>query len=294
LRFTLFKYISREIWPVFFVSLMVFVFIILAANIISIMDMVINQGVSLLQFLQIVLCMLPQVILFSLPVTCLMSVMLAFIRLGSDNEIIALNASGISLYQMLAPVISFSITSLIIAVFFTMCAVPWGNRTYKDYLTGIIKSKANLDITERSFYHDLKNVVFYVNAYSQKDKEMTGVFGVDRSKEDVTNTIVAEKGRIVKSENKIYVYFNNGTIFTNKTASKEVTTFRFPKEYKWSYDLGDIAEKIATREKKPKELYLSELVKGLNARDTDPSKKIRWASTSMRCSPYLRLSSYWG
>jgi lipopolysaccharide export system permease protein len=258
------------------VSLLVFNFIAMATSMMSIMDLLVNQGFSLRQLMTMIMCMLPQIVLFSLPAACLMSVMLAFVRLASDNEIIALNASGVSLYQLLPPVIFFSLICCLLAGFLTIWGVPWGNRTSKDYALGIIKSKTNLTIKERVFYEPLDKVIFYVNSYSTRDKEMKDVFVVDRRSEKETNTIVAEKGMIITgmSPNTITIHFVNATIFVDEKGLKNAQrTIRLPETFDMTIDLGDIDSKIASREKKPKEMYFRELISNLRAQGGKPAKR---------------------
>ncbi|MBN1625931.1 MAG: LptF/LptG family permease, partial [Deltaproteobacteria bacterium] len=274
MRSTLFRYISLEIWPVFFVSLMVFIFIIMAASMMDIIDLVINQGVSTGRLTKIILWMLPQIILFSLPAACLMSVMLAFLRLAGDNEIIALNASGVSLYQMLPPVIFFSLATYIASGFLAIYGVPWGNRSYKDYKSFITKSKTNLTIKERVFYDEIDNLVFYVNSFSTSEKVMKDIFIVDESNKDTTTTIVAESGMVTTgtTPNTINLHLNNGTVFINEPNSNKASPLNFI-TLDYPIYLGDIASSSAGREKKPKEMYLRELRSSLKSEDTKPSKR---------------------
>jgi len=303
LRFTLFKYISHEIWPVFFVSLMVFIFIIMAARMMDIVDLMVNQGISAGGLTKMILAMMPQIVLFSLPAACLMSVMLSFIRLASDNEIIALNASGVSLYQMLPPVIFFSFVSYIAAGLMAIYGVPWGNRYYQESKQMLTKSRTSPTIKERLFYDEIDNFIFYVNSYSTRDKEMKDIFIVDKSNKKVTTTIVAESGSMIISStnpNTINLHLNNGTSFTsfiNAKASEasadpligkaseaekmsraydlesgRVSVMTFP-TLDYPIALDDISSAIASREKKPKEMYLHELRSLLREEGIEPSKR---------------------
>lgn len=275
MRLTLYRYISHEMWPVFFVSLMVFIFIILAARMMDIVELAINQGVTPGQLVKIVLWMLPQIVLFSLPAACLMSVMLAFIRLASDNEIIALNASGVSLYQMLPPVIFFSLVTYVAAGLLAMYGVPWGNGSYKDYLSFIKKSKTNPTIPERIFYDEIDDLIFYVNSYSPREKVMKDIFIVDKRNKQVTTTLIAESGMIISgiTPNTYILHLNNYTSFIDESGSKEPTIMSSPTTLDYTIELGDTTSRIAVREKKPKEMYLWELRNNLKAEDLDPSKR---------------------
>jgi lipopolysaccharide export system permease protein len=244
----------------------------------NIIDLIVNQGVSISGLAKIILSMLPEIVLFSLPAACLMSVMLAFIRLSSDNEIIALNASGVSLYQMLPPVIFFSLVSYIAAGFLAIYGIPWGYRSYQDNLQTLTKSKTTLISSalakERVFHYEIDNVIFYINSSSTMEKEMRDIFIVDKRNELSITTIVAEKGMVItgKSPNTINLLLFNGTVFINEKDSRQAKIIRFD-TIPWEYDLGDVAARMASREKKTKEMSLHELSDNLKAEGVDLSKR---------------------
>jgi len=60
----------------------------------------VGQGVHLGQVIGMVV--------YLLPAATLIAVVVAFLRLSADNEVVALQSSGVSLYQMLSPVVVLS------------------------------------------------------------------------------------------------------------------------------------------------------------------------------------------
>jgi lipopolysaccharide export system permease protein len=261
---TLFKYITKEIFSFFTVGLFVFIFVIMATRLIWMTDLLVNQNVNLGQLIHITLCMLPRVIMFSMPAVCLMSVLLSFIRLSSDNEIIALNASGISLYQIMKPVIFFSIANYIIASLITIYWEPWGNRSYRDVVFGIVKSRADVAIKEKVFYEPFEDIVFYINGISPRDGTMKDIFVVDRRDERVTATIIAEKANIFQSEvsTVLTIRFTEGTIFENESDLKGARYSSF-ETTDLNIDLKDIMSSMVSREIEPREMYIGELIDNL-------------------------------
>ena len=176
LKLTIYKYIFHEIWPTFLASLLVFIFIVLAARMLNIAEWVINHGVSPLQVLKMILYLLPGMILFALPATTLIAVFVGFHRLSGDNEITALKSSGISMYQMLPPVVVLSLTTLIMAALLGLVGSPWGNRSFKDFIFQIAHSKADLAVKERVFCEPFDGVTFYINSFSSKERIMKDIF----------------------------------------------------------------------------------------------------------------------
>ena len=120
-------YVFKEMIPNFTTSLVVFTFLILAGRILRLTEWMVNHGVSLAQVLLITSFTLPYVFFFTLPMATLLASLIAFSRLNEDNEITALRASGVSLYQLFPPVITFSIGSYIIASLIAIYLLPAGN-----------------------------------------------------------------------------------------------------------------------------------------------------------------------
>ena len=273
LRPILFKYISREVWSIFFVSLFIFTFIIMATRMMGITELLINQRINPTQVFKIILSFMPKVILFSLPAASLMCVLLGFLRLSSDNEVIALHSCGISLYQMLPAVIVFSLASCLIAAFISVNAIPWGSRSYKKVIFQIVNSKADVVIKERVFFEPFDDVVFYINNYSAKEKLMKDLFVVDKRDSSMINTIVAKKGRIFSGQSGgiVTIYFIDGTIFTVDRNLDEARTIKF-ETYNMTIDLKDILSSYVSKEKEPDEMSLGELIVALKNKTGDINK----------------------
>ncbi len=271
---TLYRYIINEIWPTFLASLFVFIFIMVAARMLSITELIVTRGVRVTQVIGMVVYLLPDILTFALPAVTLMSVVVAFLRLSVDSEIIALKSSGISLYQMLPPVVAFSLLVFFIGLAISIFAAPWGNRAFKDLIFKIAESKADIGIKERVFCEPFDNLVLYVNNFSRRERVLKNVFVVDRRDKDVTNTIVAEEGRIIMrpDERIITIYFVKGTIFVVDKNLSAARTLKF-NTYGLNIGLKDVMANLASRRKAPHELSIGRLIEQLK---TVPKGEMRY------------------
>lgn len=261
---TLYRYIINEIWPTFMASLLVFIFIMVAARMLSITELVVTRGVDLGQVLGMVVFLLPDILTFALPAVTLMAVVVAFLRLSADSEIVALKSSGISLYQLLPPVVAFSLAVFFLGVAISVFAAPWGNRAFKDLLFKIAESRADLGIKERVFCEPFDNLVFYVNSFDSQERVLKDVFVVDRRDEEVSNTIVAKEGRIMTQPDQrtITIYFGKGTIFAVERNMQTARTIKF-NTYGLTISLKDVMKDLASRQKAPHELSVQKLIQEL-------------------------------
>ena len=260
MKLTLHKYIFHEIWPTFLTILTVFAFIVVATRMLTISEWVITRGVHPGQIFKLILYLLPGIILFALPAAALMAVFIAFIRLSSDNEVLALKSSGISLFQMLPTVLLVSFVSFLIALFLAVFGAPWGNGSFKDIIFQIAESKADLAIKERVFCEPFQNVTFYINNFSTNERVMKDVFVVDRRDPQTTNTIVAKEARVLSNPKwrTITIGFLNGTIFMVGKDFESVRTLKFD-TYSLNIGLHDIMKAVSSRKKSPKEMSIQEL-----------------------------------
>lgn len=166
-------------------------------ELLRLMELVINKGVNSYEVMKILLFIIPSFLANTIPMALLLGIVMAFSRLSTDNEITALKASGIGPYQLLFPVLFFSFLAYIFTSVLMIYALPWGDRSLKNLLYSIAKTKVTIDLKERVFNKDFDGMVFYVENLSTEGKDMKGIFIFDKRNSQEPSTIFAEKGLIV-------------------------------------------------------------------------------------------------
>ncbi len=254
--------------------MVVLIFIAMTSELLKFTEYMVNMGIGLKDISTLILCLLPKMILFAMPAACLMAVLLSFIRMGSDNEIIALHSSGISLYQMMPPVALFCFICLVFSFFLTMFWSPYGARTEKTFMD-IMRSKADSiikeRIKERVFNTDLgNNVMLYVNSYSP-DKIMEDILIVDK-RESRGMTFVAKKGRFISDKDGIILQLFDGSLFTDdKEGKSQVTGF---KVFSYKLELDDMALNRSGHDLEPEEMFPGELIGLIRSKDEDSKNRV--------------------
>ncbi|MFZ7111128.1 MAG: LPS export ABC transporter permease LptF [Desulfatiglandales bacterium] len=262
MRLTLHRYIFRQIWPTFASCLFVFVLIMVATETMSLTEWIAEKGVHPVHVLKLLLYILPNGVLLALPAASLMAVLIAFLRMSGDNEIIALNSAGISLFQMLPPVAALSLFSYFLASFMALVAAPWGNRNFEETVFKMIESRARFNVKERVFYELFEDVVLYVNRVSPDDGAMKDILLVDKRDESATNSIVAKEGRIIPNPERrtVTIHFEDGTVFMVEKALDGARSVGF-KTYALNLNLDDMMASVTSRKRSPDEMYIHELMR---------------------------------
>jgi lipopolysaccharide export system permease protein len=261
---TLYKYIFHEIWPSFVASLVLLVFVVLAAQMLSITELIVSRGVKISHVARMMSYLIPEMILFALPASSLIAVTVAFLRLSADNEVTAIKACGVSVYQLVPPVAVLSAGAFCIALFVGLYGVSWGNRSFKNLLFEIAQSRADLGVKERVFSEPFEGVMFYINEISEQENLLKNVFVMDRRDKKVTNTIMAQEAMILSRPDRqmISLRFTNGTIFVVDKDLESSRTIEF-KTYDLNVDLADILAGLTERQEKPKEMSIGALIHNL-------------------------------
>ena len=257
-------YIFKEMVPNFAASLIVFSFLVLAGRILKLTEWMVNHGVGLWQVLLVVFYTLPYVLFFTLPMATLLASMIAFSRLNEDNEIVALKSSGVSLYQLLPPVAVFSVMCYLLASFIAIYVLPIGNHSMAKLLFTIARSNTSIGIKQGVFNDNIPNLVLYANHISAHDNTMEGVFIFDERDSDLSNTIIARKGRVSSDPEQmslsLHLADGSSLMVTKDLDSSRMMRFN---SYDVKIELSDIMNKFSSRRKGEKEMSLSEIRKNL-------------------------------
>lgn len=97
--------------------------------------------------IELTLLLMPSILVKTLGMSMLLAGLLGFGRLSSDSEIVALKASGISLYRMMAPVAAMSLGVALVCFFINETIVPWA--TYRSLqLVDSISRKIDLKFAQ--------------------------------------------------------------------------------------------------------------------------------------------------
>jgi lipopolysaccharide export system permease protein len=264
---TINRYILREISIPFGLGLAVFTLILLIARILKLVEMVVNRGVPFLEVLKLFSCLLPAFLEVTVPMALLLGVLVAFGRLSSDSEIIALKTSGVSLYQLMRPVAVFAVIIYFVALGLSLYARPWGNTLLRDGLYEIAKTRASAGIREKVFTDDFSGLVIYVDHIEPPGITLRGILISDSRDPSQRNTVFAKVGILVPNEPQhvLTLRLLGGSIhaFYPKDQSYHRTDFSI---YDISLDLNTALARLRPREKDSSEMTLRELQASIAAK----------------------------
>ncbi|MDR2421880.1 MAG: LptF/LptG family permease [Deltaproteobacteria bacterium] len=183
-----------ETIPSFLVNLLAFTFILLMARVMSLTDLVVGKGVEARVIFRVFFLILPKMLSMSIPMAALLASLTTFLRMSADSEITVLKASGVSLRQLLPPVVAFGLTAAFITGLFNVWLTPKANVLFREEIMALAKARADLAIKEQVFVREFPGLTIYVGQLPTNSEAMANIVINDRRSPGENTLVVARTG----------------------------------------------------------------------------------------------------
>ena len=249
------RYIFRELLSPFAVSLFFLTFVFVMTRIPEITNMVVNYNADILSIVLMLVYTLPIFLKYTIPMSVMISILLTFMRMSQENEILALKSAGVSLYKLLPPVLIFCFLGVFLTMAITIFGVSWGKLSIKKKSIEIARSSIDAALQERQFNSELEDVMIYVSHVDMKTKALKDVFIEDRRTKGVVNISIAPSGKLIRfKDGQVYtIRLYNGVINQVDVDEGSVSSIQF-ENYDINIDLnrmnkdnGEISKELDER-----------------------------------------------
>lgn len=269
------RYLIFEILPPFFFGLLAFTFILLVARILKLIELVVTRGVPLSQTAKLFSLILPTFLELTVPMAFLLAILLGLGRLSSDQEILAMKASGISPMQILWPIGGVAAILSMVTLLLTMLARPAATTAMKRELYNIAKSRVGTALKEKVFNDDFPKILIYVEEIIPPGNMGQGVLIVDK-RDRVREAIILGKVALITTDeetNTLGLKLFDGSIYEREKNRPGFSQTRF-NIYNFKLDLDELIGPVKTKQAGPKEMSLQRLIKNIREKQGQGAKAI--------------------
>jgi len=193
------RYVLKEIAFPFCMILFVLTFVLLMGKILQVMDLMINKGIGFADIARLMLYLLPSFLMFTIPISLLIAILIGLGRLSGDNEWTVLKMSGVSLYQLSFPVACAALVAFLMTLATTIFLVPYGNLASKVLLMDMARQKASIGIREKVFIDDFQGILLYAERIPAHGDFLEGVLISDSRISREPSTIIARRAYLVSN-----------------------------------------------------------------------------------------------
>ena len=208
------RYVLRECFSPFALGVLVFTFMLLINLMFRLAEMIIQRDVPAATMMQVLAFNLPNILVLTIPMALLFGVLIAIGRLSSDSELIAMRASGISLFALYRPVMLFSALATVLTGWLMLVAMPHGNTMVESKYSEIFARSVNKQVQPGVFYDGLAQKMLFV--FDVTDRGWEGVFFTDALPTGEHEIVVARQGlvQVVGDGSRMQIDFEGTTRHT--------------------------------------------------------------------------------
>ena len=232
---------------------------------------IVEFGLPLFLALKVLFFSLPSFLVLSFPMAVLLSTLLAYGKLSSNSELLALKSLGIKTARIISPAIAISIFMTGLTFYFNDNLVPASNKLAETTLRAGIGSsfsgetgkdnimfsrygsRINASTKKPTKTNTFLTHIFYASWY--ENNIMEGVTVLDFSREDFQQILKAKTGKFDK-KNSSWI-FSNGSI-VSISPNGQTTNIKF-KEYTYPFVEGPM--ELAKVPKDANEMTLKQALK---------------------------------
>ncbi len=266
---TLYAYVLREQYPPVLICLAGTVFVLITGQLLQLMRILFASSCSLKDAVELILFAMPRLILYAAPMSALLGVMLAFVRLNSDNELVAFRAAGTGFLGFLPPVLGVLGIACALSFANAIWVLPVTNHAFELKLRSLGRSSIPSLLEEGVFITAIPKLVLFFRSVDRSDFTINGIFIQDQRQPNEKATIAAQTAQVDIPSDAHAITFKlaNGMITRAANDLKQAQAVTF-KNYDFILSMDEIMGVVDTTARKRSEMNLAQIYSRLkNAAD---------------------------
>ena len=223
-------------------------------------DLIVNKGLPVTTFLYLTVLLFPSLLLIILPVALLSAVLFVYYRMTQESELTVMKAVGLSNLQLAAPAILLASLVSLFCYAVSLYLMPLAFSSFRDLQYEIRRDFSHVLLQPGVFNTPLDDVTVYIREH-RSDGTLAGILVHDERERRRPKTMMAELGFLVEGdEAPLFVLENGNRQELELGQAGEAPELRILHFDRYTLDLAAATDPPDQRSRKPKELFLHELL----------------------------------
>ena len=231
------RYIMAEILGPLSLGFFVYTSILLMQALFKAAELIIRSGVDVSTVGRLLLLSLPWIVVMTIPMSFLFGILIAVGRLSSDSELIAIRASGVSLFSLYRPVFLLSLLLAGLNVYLMVKVLPDGNHALQQLRIEILTQSITEEVEPRIPHTGWQDKVLYVFDTPTGEQRWRGLFLSDAVPTRETEVTIAEWGRAEPEGDQV--------VLSLEGAYSHIVDLYQPEQYQLAYH-NDLQVRLAS------------------------------------------------
>ena len=208
------RYILREVTAHALIGAAIFTFVLFTRDLGHILELVVRASAPLPSVAEIFSFTVPLALIYTLPMSVLVGILIGLSRLAADSEITAMRASGMGVWSFLRVLSIFVLAAWVLALFNGVYVAPRSQAALARLEDRLKGSQVSFEIHPRVFYEGFPKIVLYVQDVksAQGAAVWKGVFMADLSDASTPKITLAKEGVVVsEAPDRLHLHLIDGS-----------------------------------------------------------------------------------
>jgi lipopolysaccharide export system permease protein len=221
----------------------------------KLIDLMVNHGVGVGLFLELLVLALPQLLQLVLPIACFVGVLFTYGKFIAESELIVMRACGMSQWRLAWPALIVAGVGTLVMLSLSIYFLPASRNAFKDLQFKIRNQFTSVILQDGTFNVVSDTLTVYVHERDASG-DLQGLLIEDRRDPKKPVILTAERGATVQVDGTPRVLMINGTREVWDTDKRQLSVLTFDRN---SLNLDDFRDTPGARIAQPDERYLPEL-----------------------------------
>ncbi len=205
----LYIYIFKEHLGPFLAAIFVLALLFISNLLMTSLDKLLGKNLGFV-VVEYILLNLAWILAMAVPMAVLISTLMVYGRLGEDNEITAMRASGISFASIIRPSLLFALLIMLGLLYFNNYILPDANHRARLLKRAIYQKHPDLNINAGYFLYDIPDYTLFIR--NKKGNELHDLLIYHTSPEGQHITVWAHKGVLSTRGTRVILDLEDGEI----------------------------------------------------------------------------------
>jgi lipopolysaccharide export system permease protein len=235
------RYIFRTTLGAFLVVLTSVTMLMWMTQALRNVDLMTNQGQTILVFVGITGLIIPLLILLIAPIALMIAVGYTLNKLSTDSELIVMNAAGMAPWRIFQPFLAVGVVVALVVAAISMYVSPKSLRELRRWATEVRAEVVTSNVTPGRFAVVDGRMTMHVRGRAPNG-QLLGVLIDDARDVKERVTILAETGSMLTNENGTYLILENGTVQRHVATQRDPDFIAFREH---AFDLSRLSPTIS-------------------------------------------------
>jgi lipopolysaccharide export system permease protein len=205
------RYIFRTSFGAFVLILVSLTAVIWVTHALRDIDLVTNQGQTVLVFIGLTGLIIPLLVLIIAPIALVIAVAYTINKLNTDSEIVVMNAAGMAPWRLFRPFLAVAIVVSLLVVVIAAYLAPKGLHGLHDWATKV-RTDVVANIVQPGRFITIEPGLTFHLRERRPNGQLVGIFMDDKRDAKEHATFLAEYGEIIENNNSNFMLLYNGSM----------------------------------------------------------------------------------